>query len=101
MECSNSFFGNTNPKYWKQCMCEPAPRFNPRFCSKEGGTCKQCIGYAVYGALKVQGRDANTVQSKTVSKGCWADGGSGDGGKKDSNKRGIPEMVSSGKGCGA
>ena len=53
MECSNSYFGNTNPKFWKQCMCEPKPRFNPRFCSKEGGTCKQCLGYAVYGALKV------------------------------------------------
>jgi hypothetical protein len=40
IDCSNSEFGNTNPEFWKQCMCEKKPRFSPRFCSKEGGTCK-------------------------------------------------------------
>jgi hypothetical protein len=90
-----------NPKYWKQCMCEKKPRFDPRFCSKEGGTCKQCVGYVVYGAFKYQGDGSTAGGSKTVRKGCYADGGSGDDGKKDGNKRAIPEMVSSGKGCGA
>jgi hypothetical protein len=49
LECSNSEFGNVGPVYWKQCMCEKKPRFEPRFCAKEGGNCKQCLGYVVYG----------------------------------------------------
>jgi hypothetical protein len=83
-------------------MCERRPRYGPRFCSKEGGTCKQCVGYVVYGAYKVSG-DATAASSggKTVRKGCFADGGSGDDGEKDGNKRAIPDMISSGKGCGA
>jgi hypothetical protein len=59
------------------------------------------VGYVVYGAFKYQGDGSTGGGSKTVKKGCFADGGSGDDGKKDGNKRAIPEMVSSGKGCGA
>jgi hypothetical protein len=39
IKCGSGELGNANPVMWKQCMCEPKPRFEPRFCAKEGATC--------------------------------------------------------------
>jgi hypothetical protein len=38
--------------------------------------------------------------TKAVRKGCFADGGSGDRGRKSGSRRAIPKFISSGKGCG-
>jgi hypothetical protein len=80
--CTNDVFGDPLSGYQKQCYCEAAARRIPTRIALEGEK------------PKVQ------KKGKPVSQGCWADGGSGDGGSKDGNKRGVPEMVSSGKGCG-
>ena len=62
IECGNTAFGNTSPKFWKQCFCEVKPRFTPRFCAVEGKKCNQCQGNLVYGAYKYDGKRATFDQ---------------------------------------